>query len=70
MMRFLSSEGWKEKSKPARVLMLESRAMTSEVLMRRFLRKELLRKERVDRGDPVAGAVDDDVRPITQASAR
>src|SRR5262245_21116532 len=39
MMRFLSSEGWKEKSKPASVLMVESRAMTSAVLTRRFSRK-------------------------------
>ena len=39
MMRFLSSEGWKEKSKLASVLMVESRAMTSAVLTRRFSRK-------------------------------
>src|ERR1700730_10918550 len=39
MMRFLSSEGWNEKSKPARVLMAESRAMTRAIFTRRFSRK-------------------------------
>ena len=49
MMRFLSSEGWKEKSKLASVLMVESRAMTRAVLMRRFSRSvEFLREQRVD----------------------
>ena len=38
MMRFLSSEGWKEKSKPASVLIVERRAIISAILMRRFSR--------------------------------
>ena len=36
MMRFLSSEGWKEKSKPASVLIEERRAIISAILMRRL----------------------------------
>ena len=36
--RLRSSEGWNAKSKPASVLMLESLAITSEVLMRRLSR--------------------------------
>ena len=39
MMRFLSSEGWNEKSKPASVLIAESRAIVRAILMRRFSRK-------------------------------
>ena len=35
-MRFLSSEGWKEKSKPASVLIEERRAIISAILMRRL----------------------------------
>ena len=38
MIRFLSSEGWKEKSKPASVLIVERRAIISAILMRRFSR--------------------------------
>ena len=37
--RWRPSEGWKEKSKPASVLMAERCAMTSAVLTRRFSRK-------------------------------
>src|SRR5665811_275160 len=39
MMRFLSREGWNEKSKLASVLMVDSLTMTSAVLMRRFSRR-------------------------------
>ena len=38
-MRFLSSEGWNEKSKPVRVLMVESLAILSAIFTRRFSRK-------------------------------
>ena len=49
MMRSLSREGWKEKSKPSSVLMAESRAVTSAILMRRFSRKrELFGEQGVD----------------------
>ena len=37
--RFLSSDGWKEKSKPASVLTVESFAILSAILARRFSRK-------------------------------
>src|SRR5262245_46781824 len=36
--RLRSSEGWNEKSKPARVLIVESLAMRSAILTRRFSR--------------------------------
>src|SRR6266516_1617546 len=38
-MRFLSSEGWNEKSKPVRVLTVESLAILSAIFTRRFSRK-------------------------------
>src|SRR5262245_14911254 len=38
MMRFLSSEGWNEKSKPASVLIEDRRAIINAILMRRFSR--------------------------------
>ena len=37
-MRFLSSEGWKAKSKPASVLIAESLAIWTAILTRRFSR--------------------------------
>ena len=49
-MRFLSSEGWNEKSKPASVLIVESRAIISAILMRRIVltQRELLGEQHVD----------------------
>ena len=41
--RFLSSEGWKAKSKPARVLIAESLAIWTAILTRRFSRWSVLR---------------------------
>ena len=45
-MRFLSSEGWNEKSKPARVLMAESRAIHLHAQV--LAQGEFLGKQRVD----------------------
>ena len=51
-MRFLSSEGWKEKSKPASVLMVESRAMHEGGLDAAVLaQRQFLGEQRVDRLD-------------------
>jgi hypothetical protein len=47
-MRFLSSKGWKEPSKPASVLVVGSRAMTSAVLTRVLAQGELLGEQGVD----------------------
>ena len=49
-MRFLSSEGWKAKSKPASVLMVSSRPIFSAALTRRLSRRrQLLAEQGVDR---------------------
>jgi hypothetical protein len=39
MIRFRSSEGWNEKSKPANVLIVDSRAIIRAILIRRFSRR-------------------------------
>ena len=45
-MRFLSSDGWKAKSKPARVLIADSLAIWTAILTRRFSRRVLLGERR------------------------
>ena len=53
-MRFLSSEGWKAKSKPASVLIAVSRAIISAVLIPPVLAHgELLDQDLVERADGV-----------------
>jgi hypothetical protein len=49
MMRILSSEGWKEKSKPARVLMVEPRHDQRGFDATVLAQGKLLGEQRVDR---------------------